>query len=126
MRLIYAADISEAVANLFKQANYGLGEDVLAALKKARQDEESPIGREVIDTILENARVAATEKIPLCQDCGVAVVFLEIGQRRLARLEHHEHIIDRGGKGKGIGRAENRGNIEDHEPVRVSRLHLRH
>jgi fumarate hydratase subunit alpha len=80
MRLIMAADITEAVSNLFKQANYTLGDDVLAALKKARRDEESPAGREAIDAILENARVAAAEKIPLCQDCGTAVVFLEIGQ----------------------------------------------
>jgi fumarate hydratase subunit alpha len=80
MRLVMAADITEAVSNLLKQANYELGEDVLAALKKARRDEESPQGREVIDTILKNARIAAEEKIPLCQDCGAAVVFLELGQ----------------------------------------------
>ncbi len=80
MRLIYAADITEAISNLFKQANYALGDDVLAALKKARREEESPAGREALDAILENVRIAADEKIPLCQDCGTAVVFLEIGQ----------------------------------------------
>jgi len=80
MRTIEASAITEAVSNLFKQANYGLGEDVLAALEKARHDEESPLGREVIDTILENAGIAADENIPLCQDCGTAVVFLELGQ----------------------------------------------
>jgi fumarate hydratase subunit alpha len=80
MRLVFAADITEAVSNLFKQANYHLGDDVLAALKKAREKEESPTGREVIDTILKNAEIAAAEGIPLCQDCGTAVVFLEIGQ----------------------------------------------
>jgi fumarate hydratase subunit alpha len=80
MRLIYATDISEAVSNLFKQANYELGDDVLSALEKAREAEESPTGRKVIDTLLENAEIAAAEKIPLCQDCGTAVVFLEIGQ----------------------------------------------
>jgi fumarate hydratase subunit alpha len=80
MRTIEAGAITEAISRLFKQANYELGEDVLAALKKARQDEESPLGREVIDTILKNARIAAEEKIPLCQDCGSAVVFLELGQ----------------------------------------------
>ena len=80
MRTIKAAAVTEAVSNLFKQANYTLGEDVLAALDKARREEESPPGREAIDTILENARVAAAEKVPLCQDCGTAVVFLEIGQ----------------------------------------------
>jgi fumarate hydratase subunit alpha len=80
MRLIQAADITKAIAALFKQANYTLGDDVLAALKKARKEEESPAGRDVIDTILENARIAAADNIPLCQDCGTAVVFLEIGQ----------------------------------------------
>jgi fumarate hydratase subunit alpha len=80
MRLVYAADITKAVSNLLKQANYTLGDDVLAALKKAREEEESPAGREALDAILENARIAAEEKIPLCQDCGTAVVFLEIGQ----------------------------------------------
>jgi fumarate hydratase subunit alpha len=80
MRVVMAPVITEAVANLFKQANYELGEDVLAALRKARRDEESPAGREALDAILENARIAAADKIPLCQDCGSAIVFLEIGQ----------------------------------------------
>ena len=80
MRTVKAGDVTQAVANLFKQANYELGEDVLAALEKARRDEESPAGRDAIDAILENARIAAADKIPLCQDCGIAVVFLEVGQ----------------------------------------------
>jgi fumarate hydratase subunit alpha len=80
MRSIKADIITEAVSKLFKQANYELGEDVLAAIRKARQDEESPLGREVIDRILENAGIAASEKVALCQDCGVALVFLELGQ----------------------------------------------
>jgi fumarate hydratase subunit alpha len=80
MRLIYAADVTKAVADLFKQANYELGDDVIAALEKASREEESPAGREALNTILENAKVAKEEKIPLCQDCGSAVVFLEMGQ----------------------------------------------
>jgi fumarate hydratase subunit alpha len=83
MREIKAADITKAVADLFQQANYGLGNDVVAALKKARKAEESPAGRRALDAILENARIAAADKIPLCQDCGSAVVFLEIGQNVL-------------------------------------------
>ena len=51
-----------------------------AALRQALKDEASPAGREVISNILENAAIAARERIPLCQDCGVAVVFLELGQ----------------------------------------------
>ena len=56
------------------------GEDVLRALKRARDEEESSAGREVITKIMENASLATRERIPLCQDCGVAVVFLNIGQ----------------------------------------------
>jgi fumarate hydratase subunit alpha len=80
LREISAAAITDAVARLFMEANYGLGPDVIAALEKARDTEESPAGREVLATILENARVAGSERIPLCQDCGAAVVFLELGQ----------------------------------------------
>ncbi len=80
MRDIKASAVTEAVSRLFQEANFNLGDDVLAALRQARQDEESPLGREVIDRILENADIAATERMPLCQDCGVAVVFLELGQ----------------------------------------------
>jgi fumarate hydratase subunit alpha len=80
MRDIEAGTITEAVSRLFQQVNCELGEDVLAALRQAQHDEESPRGREIIDKILENAAIAAKEKIPLCQDCGIAVVFLEVGQ----------------------------------------------
>jgi len=68
------------VSRLFQEANFFLGDDVLAALKQAREAEESPAGREVLDRILENSDIAAKERMPLCQDCGTAVVFLEIGQ----------------------------------------------
>jgi fumarate hydratase subunit alpha len=80
MREIEAGAVTEAVAELFKQASFGLGEDVLEALEKARREEVSEAGRRVLDTIISNAAVAAAGHIPLCQDCGVAVVFLEIGQ----------------------------------------------
>jgi fumarate hydratase subunit alpha len=80
MREIKAGAVTEAVAKLLIQANYELGEDVRKVLKKARREEESPPGQEVIDTILKNAEIASSERIPLCQDCGTAVVFLELGQ----------------------------------------------
>jgi fumarate hydratase subunit alpha len=80
MREIQASAITRTVAQLFQQANFELGEDVLTALKQARQAEESPLGREALSQLLENARIAAEERLPLCQDCGTAVVFLEIGQ----------------------------------------------
>ena len=80
MREIKASAITQAVAQLCQETNFALGEDVLAALKQAQQTEESPLGREVLSQLIENARIAKKEQMPLCQDCGVAVVFLEIGQ----------------------------------------------
>jgi len=80
MRKIEASTITQAVARLCQQANFVLGEDVIAALKQAEQGEESPLGRQVLNLILENARIARREHLPLCQDCGMAVVFLEVGQ----------------------------------------------
>ena len=80
MKEIEASEITKAVAKLCQDANFNLGEDVLAALKKAHQTEKSPLGRETLSQIIENARIAREEKLPLCQDCGTAVVFLEIGQ----------------------------------------------
>jgi fumarate hydratase subunit alpha len=80
MRELKAKEITKVVSNLCQEANFGLGEDVLTALKKALKTEVSPLGREVLSQLIENARVAKAEKLPLCQDCGTAVVFLEIGQ----------------------------------------------
>jgi len=80
MREIKTKDITETVARLSKEANFYLGEDVIAALKKAREQEESPAGRQILDQLLENAGIAAKEQMPLCQDCGLAVVFVEMGQ----------------------------------------------
>lgn len=80
MKEIKAETITETVARLAKEANYHLGEDVLAALQKARETEESPTGRRVLDIILENAAIAHREEVPICQDCGTAVIFLEVGQ----------------------------------------------
>jgi len=80
MREITAGEITETVARLCQEANFELGGDVAAALAKASADEESPLGREVLEQLLENGRIAAADRMPLCQDCGTAVVFLDIGQ----------------------------------------------
>jgi fumarate hydratase subunit alpha len=80
MREIKASAITKAIAQLCQEANLELGEDVLAALKQALKTEESPLGKETLSQLIENASIARKEQIPLCQDCGIAVVFLEIGQ----------------------------------------------
>jgi len=80
MRNIDAEEITQTVSRLFQEACYELPDDVLAALRQAREAEESSVGREVLDRILENAELSVKEGIPLCQDTGTAVVFLELGQ----------------------------------------------
>jgi len=80
MREIKTADITQAVARLFEHACHYLPEDVLAVLRDARSNEQSPVCREVLDKILENVVVAGKEQIPLCQDTGLSVVWLELGQ----------------------------------------------
>ena len=80
MKEIKAKDVSSTVARLCKEANFFLGDDVLASLKKAREEEESPVASQILDQILENAAIAAKEEMPLCQDCGLAIVFVEMGQ----------------------------------------------
>jgi fumarate hydratase subunit alpha len=80
VREIDARQITQTVASLFCEANYHLTDDVLEAIKKAAVTEESPVAKEVLAQIIENANIAAREQIPLCQDCGAAMVFIEIGQ----------------------------------------------
>ncbi|MBU2009368.1 MAG: fumarate hydratase [Chloroflexi bacterium] len=80
MREIDASLISETIARLCQEANYFLPEDMLQALRRANKNEQSPLGKETLGQLLENAGLAASDKLPLCQDCGTVVVFMEIGQ----------------------------------------------
>lgn len=80
MREIGYREIVDTVARLAMEANYCLGEDVLRALRRAEEVEESLLGREILSQILENAQIAAQEEMPLCQDTGMTVVYLELGQ----------------------------------------------
>jgi fumarate hydratase subunit alpha len=80
MREIKAIEITNTVARLFEHSCHYLPPDVVAALKQAREREKSPVSRDVLERILENADVAGDEQIPLCQDTGAAVVMLELGQ----------------------------------------------
>ncbi|MDQ3792050.1 MAG: fumarate hydratase, partial [Actinomycetota bacterium] len=79
MREIEAGEITGAVRDLCIEANTRLPEDHLAALRRALEDEESPLGREVIGELLENARVARERCVAFCQDTGYAVFFVELG-----------------------------------------------
>jgi len=71
--------VLETVSELCMTANYDLGEDVVEALRKAYEHEESPTGRSILDQILKNAEIGHNERIPICQDTGFTVFFVEIG-----------------------------------------------
>jgi fumarate hydratase subunit alpha len=80
MRNIHADKIVEAVKNLCITANYELGEPEVQAIQQAAETEESPIGLDILKQITENARIAKEEQVPLCQDTGFAIFFVELGQ----------------------------------------------
>jgi len=85
MRVIPYADVVAATRRLCMEAAIRLPADVWEALRVARQRESSPLGRRVLDEILENDELAAREAVPMCQDTGTAVVFVELGEE--ARVE---------------------------------------
>ncbi|OGP67687.1 MAG: fumarate hydratase [Deltaproteobacteria bacterium RBG_16_44_11] len=72
--------ITATVKKLFIKANTILGDDVVQALRSALASEESATGKQVLEKMIENANIACREKMPICQDTGLAVVFIEVGQ----------------------------------------------
>jgi fumarate hydratase subunit alpha len=80
MRKIQCLAITETVASIFQEACIHLPPDVVTSLKRAGRMEKSPLGRQTMRTILKNAAMAGDQGLPICQDTGTAVVFLEIGQ----------------------------------------------
>lgn len=80
MREIPTSTITEAVASACINANHFLPEDVARALEASLAKEESAAGRDVLEQLIENARIAREDRVPLCQDTGLTVVFAEVGQ----------------------------------------------
>ena len=80
MRTIHSKEITEAVKNLCIEANIYLGNDIKNAICTAREQEQSETAKVILEKLEENMGVAEAEKIPVCQDTGMAVVFLDIGQ----------------------------------------------
>ncbi len=93
-RTIAAETITAAVKQLFLDCNYDIGGDILAALKNAREREASPVGRSVLDQIIKNDAIAAEERIPLCQDTGMAVLFVEYGDKVCVDGDFEEAVTE--------------------------------
>ncbi len=93
MREIASEEVARAVENLCISSNCSLSDDVREALRENLEKEESPLGKEVLKQILENAHLAEKEKLPICQDTGFAVVFVEMGQEvRITGGDFYEAI----------------------------------
>ena len=80
IRELDVKEITRAIKKMSIEANEELGEDVLFCFQQALQKEVSPVGKEILGQLIENARIAKEEHLPMCQDTGLAVIFLEIGQ----------------------------------------------
>lgn len=80
MKEILVEEIISAVENLCIEANYNLGLDIMAGFHRALKDEPSPLGLEVLERLIENAEIAQVERVPMCQDTGMVVLFVSIGQ----------------------------------------------
>ena len=80
MRELNVKHIEDTIYALFMSACCEIGEDVLSLLERNLQTEESPFGREVLRQLIENDRLAAQKKMPICQDTGMAVIFMDVGQ----------------------------------------------
>lgn len=90
MKLIRLSTVRDKIKEIVQQANFELQDDVLKILQEWREKEESPAGQAVLEQILENARIAREEKLGLCQDTGLAVFFVELGEQ--VQLEYDENL----------------------------------
>ncbi|AGA70509.1 hydro-lyase, Fe-S type, tartrate/fumarate subfamily [Desulfitobacterium dichloroeliminans LMG P-21439] len=79
-KVIHVDEITDAVEKLCIEANYNLGNDMMHKFREALQTEESPLGCEVFERLIENATIAHEERVPMCQDTGMVVIFVEVGQ----------------------------------------------
>ncbi len=80
MKTIEASSITRAVAELAVKACCDLPKDMMAGFRQAKETEPSPVGRDILDQLIRNAEIASSEQMPICQDTGMAVVFVELGQ----------------------------------------------
>ena len=96
IREISSDEITLAVRKLFMDCNYYIGDDIMQALKKARDFEESQLAKDVLTQIIDNDELAKKEQIPMCQDTGMAVLFVEYGDRVVVDGDGFEAAVQEG------------------------------
>ncbi|SDC57274.1 MULTISPECIES: fumarate hydratase [unclassified Candidatus Frackibacter] len=80
MREVEVSEITKEIAELCQEANFELGEDVINAFKDGLENDESPTAKAILEQLLENAKIAREDRVPMCQDTGFTVIFVELGQ----------------------------------------------
>lgn len=90
MKTISLAEVKDRIKDMVQEANFNLQDDVLEVIKNMESKEESPAGKAVFQQILENAQIAREEKLGLCQDTGLAVFFIELGED--VKLDKNEEL----------------------------------
>ena len=96
IRKIKAEAITQTVKKLFMDCNYYIGKDIMNALEAAYEKESSPVGKSVLSQIIENDRIAADEQVPLCQDTGMAILFVEYGDKVVVEDGSFEDAVNEG------------------------------
>ncbi len=80
MKEINTSEIIETVANICIEANCVLNDDIYNSINKSIENEQSPIGKKILNDLIDNANLAKQKQMPICQDTGIAVIFVDIGQ----------------------------------------------
>ena len=96
IRQIKAETVTETVKQLFFYCYYFIGKDIMTALEKARENEKSKVGKSVLTQIIENDKLAAKEEVPLCQDTGMAILFVEYGDKVVIEDGSFEDAVNEG------------------------------
>lgn len=96
IRRIKASVVAETVKRLFIDCNYFIGDDITSALQNAVETERSPLGKNVLSQLIENNKIAASEQIPICQDTGMAVLFIEYGDKVVIEDGSFEQAVEQG------------------------------
>ena len=96
IRQIKAETVTQTVKHLFLDCNYFIGKDIMTALEKARENEKSKVGKSVLTQIIENDKLAAKEEVPLCQDTGMAILFVEYGDKVIIEDGSFEDAVNEG------------------------------
>lgn len=129
MKTIDAKIITEEIKRMVIEANYYLPKDVMQALKDAREKDDWKLSQDILDNIIENAKIADSERVPMCQDTGMVVVFVKVGQEVKIENGFIEDAINEGvrlGYEEGflrksvVGDPLNRVNTKDNTPAVIN------